>query len=157
YLRRGASNDPEKSPGLASMTAAMMDAGSAGKSDAQIAAAAEALGAALAVEAGQDALTVGISGLPDKLPPKVKVRADVARKPSMDPEEWKHVQSQRVAELTNSRAQLRTGANLAFKAAVYGSNPLSHPSEGTPESVQAMTLDQLKVFYATFRPDQAAL
>src|SRR6185295_18618095 len=70
-VRHGASYDPERTPGLASMTAVMMEAGSAGKSEADVASAADALGAALGVEAGQDALTVGISGLTDKLPQMV--------------------------------------------------------------------------------------
>jgi len=156
-IRHGASYDPERGPGLASMTSVMMEAGSAGKSEAEIASAADALGASLGVEAGQDAVTVGISGMTDKLPQMVKLLADVALKPNMDPKEWKRLQDQRVAELAAQRAQLRAGATLAFKAAAYGSHPLSRPVEGTPESVQAMTLDEVKGFFKTFGPDQAAL
>ncbi|HEY8212010.1 MAG TPA: pitrilysin family protein [Myxococcaceae bacterium] len=156
-VKRGASADPEQKPGLASMTAAMMEAGSAKKSEADIAGAADALGAALGVEAGEDALTVGISGMNDKLPQMVKLLADVALKPNMDPAEWKRLQAQRVAELAAARAQIRNGASLAFKAAAYGVHPLARPVEGTPESVQSMTLAEVKAFFSTFGPDQAVL
>jgi zinc protease len=156
-VRHGASYDPEREPGLASMTAAMMEAGSAGKSEADIASAADALGASLGVEAGQDAMTVGISGMADKLPQMVKLLADVSLKPNMDPAEWKKVQDKRVADLAAQRAQLRTGATLGFKAAAYGAHPLARPIEGTPESVQAMKLEEVKAFFAALGPDQAAL
>ncbi|HZN92245.1 MAG TPA: pitrilysin family protein, partial [Myxococcales bacterium] len=156
-VRRGASYDPPDRPGLASMTAAMMEAGSAGKSEADIASAADALGASLGVEAGQDALTVGISGMTAKLPQMVKLLADVALRPNMDPREWERLQGQRVAELAASRAQIRTGAALAFKAAAYGAHPLARPVEGTPESVKAMKLEEVKAFFGAFGPDQAAL
>jgi len=156
-VRRGATFDPEQKPGVASMTAAMMEAGSAGKSQADVAAAADALGASLGVEAGQDALTVGIGGMADKLPQMVKLLADVALKPNMDPAEWKKLQDQRVAELTAARAQPLTGAQLSFKAAVYGAHPLARPVEGTPESVEAMKLEEVKAFFQAFGPDQAAL
>lgn len=156
-IHQGASHDPERKPGLASMTAVMMEAGSVGKSEAEIASAADALGATLGVEAGQDALTVGVSGMNDKLPQMVKLLADVALEPNMDPKEWKRLQDQRVAELAALRQQLRAGATAAFKAAAYGSHPLSRPVEGTPESVQAMTLDEVKAFFAGFGPDDAAL
>jgi predicted Zn-dependent peptidase len=139
------------------MPAAMMEAGSAGKSEADIASAVDALGAGLAVEAGQDALTVGISGTNDKLPQMVKLLADVSLKPNMDPAEWKRLQDQRLAELAALRAQLRTGVTLAFKAAAYGAHPLSRPVEGTAESVQAMKLEEVKAFFSAFGPDQAAL
>jgi len=156
-IRHGASYDPERTPGLASMTAVMMEAGSAGKGEADVASAADALGAALGVEAGQDALTVGVSGMVDKLPQMVKLLSDVALKPNMDPAEWKLAQAKRVDDLKNMRAQPRAGATLAFKAAAYGAHPLSRPVEGTPDSVQAMTLDEVKAFFASFGPDQAAL
>ena len=156
-VRRGASFDPARVPGLASMTAAMMEAGSAGKSQAEVAAAADALGAALGVEAGQDGLTVGISGMTDKLPPMVKLLAEVALKPNMDPAEWRRLQEQRVAELLNARSHPRTGAQLAFKAATYGAHPLSRPVEGTPESVRALKLEEVNAFFGAFGPDQAAL
>jgi len=156
-VRRGASYDPPDRPGLASMTAAMMEAGSAGKSEADIASAADALGASLGVEAGQDALTVGISGMTAKLPQMVKLLADVALRPNMDPKEWERLQGQRVAELAAARAQIRTGAALAFKAAAYGAHPLARPVEGTPESVKAMKLEEVTAFFGAFAPDQAAL
>ncbi len=156
-VRRGASYDPVGLPGLASMTAEMMEAGSAGKSEADIAAAADALGASLGVDAGQDALIVSISGLTAKLPQMVKLLADVSLKPNMDPKEWKRLQDQRVAELASARAELRTGAQLSFKAAAYGAHPLARPVEGTPEAVQAMKLEEVKAFFAAFGPDQAAL
>lgn len=156
-VKRGGSWDPVELPGLASMTAEMMEAGSAGKSQADIAAAADAIGASLVVEASQDALTVGGSAMNGKLPAMVKLLADVALRPNFEPAEWKRLQAQREAELLAQRAQPRVAASLAFKAASYGAHALGRPLEGTPESVKAMELAQVKAFFQSFSPKDAAL
>src|SRR4051812_6580885 len=62
-IRRGASYDPERRPGLASMTAAMMEAGSAGESGAGIPPPVGAPGAGPAAEGGAG------GGLPGGRPP----------------------------------------------------------------------------------------
>ena len=54
-VKRGATSDPSGRAGLASLSAAMLEAGSAGKSQAEIAAAADALGATLQTRAATDA------------------------------------------------------------------------------------------------------
>jgi zinc protease len=156
-IKRGASWDPADLPGLASMTAEMMEAGSAGKSQAEIAAEADAIGATLVVEAGQDALTVGLSTMNEKLPRMVKLLADVSLRPNFDRKEWKRLKAQREAELLAQRAEPRVGASLAWKAAAYGPHVLGRPQEGTPESVKAMELAQVKSFFQGFSPKDAAL
>lgn len=156
-VRRGGSADPADRPGLASLTAAMLEAGSAGKTQSEIAQAADALGASLHASAGEDATVIAVSGLGARAPEMIALLADVALRPNFDGGEWNRVKAQRLAGLRAQRAEPGAGAALAFSAAVYGENPLARPVSGTPESVAALELDDAKDFFRSFSPADAAL
>jgi zinc protease len=154
---RGASSDPAGMAGLASLTAAMLEAGSAGKTQTEIAQAADALGATLHSHASEDATVISISGLSARTSEMVALLADVALRPNFDEAEWARVKAQLFAGLRSQRSEPRAAASLAFAAAVYGQNPLSRPVSGTPESVARVELDDVKRFFASFAPGEAAL
>ena len=155
--RQGATADPPGQEGLASLAAAMLQAGSAGKSQAEIAALADAMGAELSVHAGADALTVGLSALAPRLPEMAALLADVVLRPNLDPEDWGKVQAQRLAELTANLSQPRVAAQAAFLAAVYGSGPLGHLPPGNIASVKRLGLGEVKAFLGTVAPADSAL
>lgn len=156
-VKKGATSDPANLPGLASVSAEMLEAGSAGKSQAEIAAAADELGASLGVGAGEDSTAVAISALKTQLSPMVKLLADVALRPNLAQADFEKLKAQREAELLAMRARPEVAAELAFRASMYGDHPLARPVEGTPESVKAMQLQQVKSFLQTVSPAQAAL
>lgn len=154
---RGAASDPSDLPGTASLLAAMLEAGSAGKTQEEVAQAADALGASLHALASEDALSVGISGLAARAPEMIALLADVALRPDFDGAEWERVKAQRLAGLRAQRAEPQAAARLAFAAAVYGPHPLARPVPGTPESVARLQLDDVKRFFSTLSPSEAAL
>ena len=156
-VKRGSTSDPKGKAGLASITAAMLEAGSAKKSQAEIAALADALGAELHTAAKTDGLMVSISAQPSRMEPMAKLLADVALRPNFDPQEWKKVQAQRVAQLKDQLAEPRAAAATAFAAALYGDGPLGHAPVGTPVTVKALTLDDVKRFWAGASPGETAL
>jgi len=155
--RQGTTADPPGKEGLVSLAASMLQAGSAGKSQAEVAAAADTLGANLSVQAGPDALTVELSALAPRLPEMAALLADVALRPNLDPGDWKKIQAERVAELTANLSQPRVAAQAAFLAAVYGSGPLGHLPPGTLASVKRLGLPEVKAFLATLSPADSAI
>ncbi len=156
-VRGGASTDPADRPGLASLTAALMETGAGVFSQVGLAAAADAIGATLSVGATQDALVVSASTVTTNLAPMVKLLADLALRPTLAAAEWKHVQQQREAALIDQRSEPGVAVSRAFRAAAYGNNPLARPIEGTLASVKATRLADVKRFYASFSPREAAL
>ncbi|GAC1345068.1 MAG: pitrilysin family protein [Myxococcales bacterium] len=156
-IRRGGSADPADRPGLASLTAAMLEAGAAGRTQNEMAQAADALGASLHASAGEDATVVSISGLGERAREMIALLADVALRPNFDGGEWNRVKAQRLAGLRAQRAEPSAGAALGFAASVYGENPLARPVSGTPESVAALELDDVKGFFRAYSPADAAL
>ncbi len=156
-VRRGSAADPPGRPGVASLTGAMLEAGSAGKTQEQVAAAIKALGADLTVFSTEDSTSVFISGMTSRLEPMVSLLADVALRPNFERAEFERLKSQREAELIAERSQPVSAASMAWFAATYGSHPFGDPPEGTVASVKKMTLDQLKAFFQTFSPQEAAI
>jgi zinc protease len=156
-VKRGATSDPPGHAGLASLSAAMLEAGSGGRTQTQMAAAADALGASLRSNAATDATFVSVSAMPEHLVKMVALLGDVALRPNLLEAEFKKAQSQRVAELQAELAEPRVAAGHAFVAALYGDSPLGHPALGTPASVQASSLADVKAFLQGFTPAESAL
>jgi len=156
-VRRGVLADWPGHEGLATLTASMLETGSAGRSQTQMAAAVDAIGADLHVLASRESTSVSISGLPSRLPEMAGLLSDVALRPNFDKAEWEHLKGQRQAELLAQRAEPVAGARLALGRAVYGAHPMGTAADGTPESVKALTLEQAKDFYRTFSPKDAAI
>ncbi|HEX7552639.1 MAG TPA: pitrilysin family protein [Geothrix sp.] len=155
--RRGSLADPAHLPGLASLSAAMLEAGSAGKSQTDIAAMADALGTSLGVGAGPDETHITLSALPSRFPEMARLLADVVLRPNLEEAEWQKLKTQRLGRLQAQLAEPQVGANLAFHAALYGDDPLGHPALGTPTSVQAASLSDVKMFLGAIRPESCAL
>jgi zinc protease len=155
--RQGSAADPQGKEGLASLAAAMLQAGSAGKSQAEVAAAADAMGANLAVLASTDALAIGLSALAPQLNAMSTLLADVALRPNLAAKDWQKAQAERLGELTAARNQPRFAAGAAFLAALYGNGPLSHVPEGNLASVKRLRLADVKTFLTSVSPANSAL
>jgi zinc protease len=155
--RQGAAADPVGKEGLASLAAEMLQAGSAGKSQAQVAAAADALGADLGVSASTDELSVGLSALAPRLGEMSSLLADVVLRPNLTAKDWQKVQAERLGQLTAARNQPQVAARAAFRAALYGNGPLGHLPEGTLSAVKKLRLTDVKSFLASVSPSDSAI
>jgi zinc protease len=155
--RQGAAADPTGKEGLASLAASMLQAGSAGKSQAEVAAAADAIGADLIVSASTDALVIRLSALAPRLSEMSALLADVALRPNLTAKDWQKVQAQRLGELTAARSEPRAAARAAFLSALYGNGPLGHTPEGNIQSVKRIRLPEVKAFLASVSPSGSAI
>ena len=156
-VRRGSATDPAGLEGLASLAIEMLDAGSAGRSQAEMARALDAIGASVHASAGLDGSTISGAAMVQRLAELVPLFADVALRPNFDGKEWSRLLGLREAELLAERAEPRAVAARAFARALYQSHPYGRPVEGTVESVKAMRLEDAKAFFSAFRPGEAAL
>lgn len=155
--RQGSAADPVGKDGLASLAAEMLQAGSAGKSQAEVAAAADAIGADLAVSASTDELSVGLSALAPRLQEMSSLLADVVLRPNLAAKDWQKVQAERVGQLTAARNQPQVAARAAFRAALYGNGPLGHLPEGTLSAVKKLRLADVKSFLSSIAPADSAI
>lgn len=150
-LDAGSARDGDQA-GLASMTAAMITEG-AGDWDADaLAARLERVGAILSASADRDMTAVSLRTLTRQpaLGTAVETLAAVLTAPTFDAKNLERVRDNRLTSLRRGEESPRTVGQKAFYRAVFGAHPYgSHPA-GTPETVAAMTREDLQAFHRRY-------
>ncbi len=156
-VRAGAGNDPLEKPGLASLTADMLDEGAAGKSALEISDEVDYLGADLASEAGWDATVVALHVPVKRVEKALPILADVVVHPTFPAGEIERVRTDRLTELLQWRDEPRAIASVAFARALYGrKHRYGTATLGTESSVRGFSRADLAAFHSqAFRPDNA--
>jgi predicted Zn-dependent peptidase len=147
-VEAGAVNDPPGRPGLASMTAEMMNEGTRTRTATQISDEVGFLGASLNAMAGFDAASLVAASLSRHLPKLAEIFADVAMNPTFPPKDFRRVQDERLVALLQQKDQPPAVAGKAFAEAFWGKHPYGHWLIGTEPSVKAMTPRELSRFHA---------
>ncbi|HYC67241.1 pitrilysin family protein [Brevundimonas sp.] len=157
-LGGGAAADPADRPGLATMTAALATQGAGGRSAPEIARTLEALGANIGGGAGADATQMFVSAPIASADEVGAVLADVVQRPDFVEAEVARSRTQAVNGLRVNLSQPGPLSSLVLNRLLYGASPYGAPSSGTPESVAAITRDEIVGFHQRWwRPDNATV
>ncbi|MBK4999238.1 insulinase family protein [Pseudomonas sp. S31] len=145
----GSSQDGN-TPGLATLTNAMLNEGVAGKDVTAIAEGFESLGADFGNGSYRDMAVASLRSLSakDKREPALKLFAEVAGKPTFPEDALKRIKNQLLAGFEYEKQNPGKIAGKALFAKLYGDHPYAHPSDGTAESIPGITLEQLRAFHA---------
>ncbi|MHC6227893.1 M16 family metallopeptidase [Pseudomonas sp. X10] len=145
----GSSQDGD-TPGLATLTNAMLNEGVAGKDVTAIAEGFESLGADFGNGSYRDMAVASLRSLSaaDKREPALKLFAEVVGKPTFPEDALKRIKNQLLASFEYEKQSPGKLAGKALFARLYGDHPYAHPSDGTAESIQPVTLEQLRAFHA---------
>ena len=158
-VKAGASEDPAGKFGVASLTAAMLDEGAGARSALEIAEEVAYLGATLGTTSSYDATTVS-AGVPvARLEPTLSLMADVALRPTFPAAELERLRTELLTGMLQAKDNPAAVASLAFPRLLFtAAHRYGTAENGTPESVKALTVDDLRAFYqARYRPDGACL
>ena len=140
--RRAGTKDWQR-PGLANTTADMLTKGTKTRTATQIAESMEFLGGSINPSTGWNGSNVTASFTSDKIDKAMAILADVVLNPSFKQEEIDLVKSQALDGLTYNLKQPGFLAN--YVASRYSFN--EHPVDGTPDSIKALTRDDLVGFH----------
>lgn len=147
--RGGAALDPEGSPGLGNLVYGMLEEGSGDLDALAFSDAIADIGASFSSGCGRDRGSVSISGLSRHTETLVARLADAVRRPRLTAPDFQRLQAETAASI---EAQLGSPQGLAFlrlPSLVYGpKHPLGHPQTGSPKSVQAATIEQVRAHHA---------
>jgi zinc protease len=157
-LRVGGSADPAPRPGLASLTASMLERGAAQRSTLEISDTADSLGAQLRASAGWDATIVSINVPSAQAEKAVALLSDLVTRPTFPNDELERVRHGLLTRILQRRDQPTALATFAVTRALYPSHPYGHPLDGTEASVQATNRADLQDFHDRFyTPENATL
>jgi len=155
----GRGNDGKEMPGLAEMTAAVWDEGTAKRTAEQIASELGGIGANVSVTADWDTTSARLFSLKRHLPKALEIFTDVLREPNFPEQELHRQQINALGRLTQIRNEPTLLASLAAAQLLYGyDHPYGHPPLGNPAIIKGLKPADLKRFFEThIRPEQAAV
>ncbi|MFG0723022.1 M16 family metallopeptidase [Pseudomonas sp. GLN_6] len=145
----GSSHD-DGTAGLAMLTNAMLNEGVPGKDVGAIAAGFENLGANFGNGAYRDMAIASLRSLSamDKREPALQLFNQVLGQPTFPDDALARIKNQLLAGFEYQKQNPGKLASLALFERLYGTHPYAHPSDGTAESIPAITREQLQAFHA---------
>jgi predicted Zn-dependent peptidase len=155
----GAAADVPGQFGAASMTAAMLDEGAAGKAALALADEVEFLGAQITTGASFDASVVRLSTPASKLSEALRLLADVTLTPDFPAEELDRLRTDRLTALLQARDEPQSLVGIAFPRLLYGpEHRYGTSAGGTEASLKALGVNELRTFHrGHYRPDNTVL
>jgi len=157
-LRGGASADPADRPGLASLTASLLEHGAGSRTALDISDLEDYLGAEISSTVDWETTNVGVNVPVARLPEALGILADLVRRPTFAPEEVERVRQETLTDMLQWRDEPEALAHVAMPAAVYGSHPYGRVTDGDPSSVRRVTRDDIRRFHASrYVPSAAAI
>jgi zinc protease len=158
-IQSGSDHDPLLMPGLASMTADVIDEGTKRRDALKISEEIESIGASFNVNSNSDGTFISLNCLAKYVPKGLDVFTDVVVNPTFPQKEFDRLQKQRLTSLLQQKDQAVMIANNAFSRILYGTDhPYGNNQSGTESSVKALTTNDMVKFYQTYyRPNNATL
>jgi zinc protease len=157
-LERGSAQDPADRPGLASLTADLIDEGAGGRDAVQLSDAFARLGTHLDVDVSPDATLLSMTTLAKNLDPALALLGDVLIRPHLAESDLLRIRDLRLNRLRQLKTSASAVAERAFLAAVFGPHPYGHGTFGTSRTLEAASLDDVRAFHQRmFRAARATL
>lgn len=152
----GSADDPLARPGLAALTADMLDEGSGDRSAIDMAEAVERIGGRFDTDIGPDSTTLGMTTLARFRDRGMGLLADMLLRPRLAAEDFARVRQLRVTRLAQLRDVAPSVADRAFVRTLYGAHPYGHLSLGTEAGLRETTVDQVGAFHRALADPHAA-
>jgi zinc protease len=146
----GGQQDPRGREGLAALTAGVIDEGTERRTSPEIAAYVETLGGYFVAGIDWDEGFIATGLLARYLPAGLDLLAEVATEPTFPDEEIERLRTQRLTEIVRRRQDPGLLAEDRLAAVVYRGTVYDHPPAGLPESLAALTRDDLVSFYRSY-------
>ncbi len=143
-------NDPTKA-GLAVLTAAMMNEATENYTATEMSEELQKLGSSIGIYADRNSTTLSVQSLVKNLDATLKLMEERLFKPKFEEADFQRVKKQQMEGIKASQKQPSTIASQVFNRLIYGDEHiLSVPTSGIEETVEKITLDDVKAFYEKY-------
>jgi zinc protease len=148
FIPAGSIHDPAGKTGLAAFTASMLTRGSENYDFDTFNETVESVGASLTVGGDTHVTNFSTESLTEDFPMLVTLLADVLRRPTFPPEQVERVRGQWLVRLQEREQNTRSVAYRRFGEMLYGDHPYGPPTSGYPETIGAISREDLSDFHA---------
>ncbi len=147
----GTDADPLDKAGLAEFVADTVDEGTASRTATELAEQIEDLAALISAGAGRESASVHLDCLAETLPQALELLADIVQNPAFRAPDVERVRTLRLTQLQQKNASPGALASDEASRILFGpKHPWGQPSGGTPETVAAITSEDLAKFHQTW-------
>lgn len=146
-LPAGSAADPAALPGLAGLTADLLDEGTADRSGVELHRALLRIGGRLDTEVSSDAAIVGLTTLSRHARDGLRLLIEVAARPRFDPADVARVRDLRLNRIRQLRRSAGAVADRVLLETLYRSHPYGHPALGTEAGLKAAGPDDVAAFH----------
>ncbi|MEZ4837386.1 MAG: pitrilysin family protein [Caldilineaceae bacterium] len=158
YLPAGSIHETREKAGLSSFAASLATRGSQNYDFDTFNEIVESVGASVTVGGGTHVTSFGSESLAEDFPQMLTLLADALRRPVFPTEQVERVRGQWLVRLQEREQSTRSVAHRRFGEVIYGDHPYGVPSSGYPETISAITSDDLIDFHAQrYTPNGAIL
>jgi len=145
----GQRHEPVDKLGLASLTAAMMNEATTESTNEALSNRMRKLGSRIQFGAGNDDTTMSIRSLSENLNETLAIAAEMLLSPKFDEDDFARVKAQYSQLIEHNKKEAGTTANTVYQLLLFGKeNSFAYADIGTTETIAAITLDDVKAFYA---------
>lgn len=142
-FRGGSTQDPAGKEGLVNLMSGLFDEGAGDLDSDAFQLALDDAGAEMGFNAGFDGMSGTMRMLADKREAALGLLRLAVNEPRFDQGPIDRIRAQIVASIAARSRDPETMAGIAFAQALYGDHPYARRSEGTPETLAAITADDL--------------
>lgn len=142
----GSAQDPDGKPGVANMLSGLLDEGAGDLDSRAFQTALDDYSIGLSFDSSRDSFSGSLRTLSAHRDEAVRLARLALTEPRFDPEPVERIRSQIITGIRASERDPGEIASRAMMEAVFGGHPYAAPSEGTPESVAAITADDLDAY-----------
>lgn len=148
--------DPEKT-GVSNLLAQLMLRGTANKTPEELEEAIDELGASININADRESVTISATTLSRNFDQTLNLVEEILLEPRWDEAEFELAKQSTLSQIAQQSANPNSIASNAYYKLLYGDEHiLSYNPAGTTESVESITLDDLKdYYYRYFTPSLA--
>ncbi|MDQ4077582.1 MAG: insulinase family protein, partial [Chloroflexota bacterium] len=147
-LEVGAMDEPPEQAGLASMVATLLTRGTTKRDYDELNEIIESVGASLGIGGRTHTSSASAKSLAEDFPTILALLGEVLRHPTFPADHLERVRNQRITALRERQNNTRAVAELTFYESAY---PPGHPyhssSAGYPETIEAISRDDLVAFH----------
>ena len=154
----GAANDPDALPGLAALTADLLDEGAGDLDGLALHEALARIGAHFDTECASDATLLGVLSLAPHAETALDLLADLALRPRFALEDFDRLRTQRRRRLRQMRDVPSALADRVFVEELFRGHPYGHLPIGTEASLASLGIEDVRAFHsAMYRLENATL
>lgn len=157
-IEAGSKFDSLSFPGLARLTAAMIDEGAGGLSSLELSDEFDLLGTDFKISADNDFIVISLQSLTENIERSLELLSLVILKPDFPETEFEREKKKLLVHIIQLKDDPERIADQIFDKVIYQEHYYSLPVSGYYDSVEKITLNDIKNFYAnSFKADRSFL